>query len=883
MPKKSSIPIPGTDEINSLDELATAISQVKAKNLRSVTEVYQLIFDFYSFLFKTLLSSEDGSLPPPVYDPLIATLTPASDLVFAGLSDYQLLFGRPGQDTFYPFNQALDPKTKTSVHIDVMWGDSDVIKQALLLDTINIFLGSPPTTIPPLLSPTSDRFVLGDYRTSYYSDKKRKDGYKSFAFIYDFNSSQDTIQLRGSASDYQLLQVPQLGWAILEKEQGNSSIYKDDLVGIIFNPPGNYNIDLNASYFKYVGTTPPSTITDRKIKQFGSAPVDIKETQKGGLSFKIKGSKFRDRPGLDISTAVTVDPWGNVYTVGTTNGILTGSKVGAYDIWVNKHDNDGNLLWRKQFGSAKSDNAFGLKTDQWGNLYIVGNVGGDFVAPLQSENGDGYIVKFDSSGNQLWARQLGAGYLSGVTNVTVDQNGNPYITGLSVKEDPRPSTDPNRVFPLQDDFWAAKYDVNGNQLWFNQVGSPLNSPALFDEAYSILVNTDGAVYTGGWTFGDFSGKGQFNAYDAQIAKFNSGSGQLEKFSPNPGQLVNQYGSPSFDFAKGLANDSKGNIYSSGWTYGNMGGPNAGLEDVWIAKTTLDGTQEWIRQFGTSGADGQFIGGIAIDADDNIFVTGYTNGSLGGSNLGSFDAWVARYDTDGNRIWIKQFGTPEYDYATNLAVDNAGNLFVTGFTEGSLGAINAGSVDAWVAKLDTNTGATLNFNPSSSTTPTIKGTNKNDNLAGTPAADVIQGLKGNDTLTGGSDNDILIGNEGDDGLTGGLGADRFTFSSSKSFNVSDFGVDTITDFKVSEKDKLVISKATFSTLKSGIGDGVNNVLDFAVVNGSAASSTALIVYDSLDGKLYYNQNGTATGFGSGGLFAILSGNPSISAKDFRINA
>lgn len=874
--------IPGVTEINTLDDLATAIDQVKAKNLQSVAKVYQLIFDFYSFLFRTLLTNEDPALPSTPYDPLITTLSPASDIIFAGFSDYQLLFGRAGNDAFYPFNQALDPKNQTPVQIDVFLGDSEIIKQALLLDTINIFLGNPPTSPAPIPPTTQDRFILGDWRTSYYADKQNA-GYNSFAFIYDFNPTQDIIQLRGSASDYQLVQVPLLGWAILEKKSGNSSVFKDDLVGIIFNPPGNYNINLNASYFKYVRTTPPQNILDSRIKQFGSAPVDAKTTGNGKVFFTIKDNKIFDRPGLDLPTAITVDSWGNVYVVGVTNGVVAGSIVGAYDVWINKYDNDGNLLWGKQFGSAKSDNAFGLKTDQWGNLYVVGTVGGDFVTSTQAETGDAYLIKFDGNGNQLWSRQFGSGYLSGATNVTVDQNGNPYISGLTVFEDPRPTTDPNRVFPVEDDFWAAKYDTNGNRLWFTQVGSPLNSVALFDESYNILINTDGAVYTGGWTYGDFSGQGQFKAYDAQIAKFNSVTGRLEKFSPNSGQLVNQFGTSSFDFPKGLANDSRGNLYSSGWTYGNFGGSNAGQEDVWLAKTRLDGTQEWIRQFGTSGSDGQFIGGIAIDTNDNIFITGYTNGSLGGANLGSFDAWVARYDTKGNRIWIKQFGTPEYDYATNIAVDNMGNLFVTGFTEGSFGALNAGSVDAWVAKLDASSGATLNFNPSALTVNPINGTSKADNLLGTSGNDTIQGLKGNDILNGGAGNDALIGGEGNDTLTGGSGADRFIFSSGQSFNLNDFGVDTIMEFKVSDNDKIVLSKGSFTALKSGRGEGFNNTADFAVVNGSAARSAAMIVYDSLDGKLYYNPNGLDSGFGSGGWFATLSGNPNVSARNFRIIA
>ncbi|NMG22854.1 SBBP repeat-containing protein [Brasilonema bromeliae] len=163
---------------------------------------------------------------------------------------------------------------------------------------------------------------------------------------------------------------------------------------------------------------------------------------------------------------------------------------------------------------------------------------------------------------------------------------------------------------------------------------------------------------------------------------------------------------------------------------------------------------WIRQFGISGDD--LSEKISIDKAGNVYVVGGTSGSLGGANAGNYDAFVTKYDNRGNRLWIRQFGTLGFDVASDVAVDNAGNVYVSGatngslvtsrsisganpsffttsntvafvtkydsngnqlwiqklgaagtisdisgFTNGSLGGTNAGSYDAWIGKYDRN--------------------------------------------------------------------------------------------------------------------------------------------------------------------------------------
>ncbi|WP_414579066.1 calcium-binding protein [Anabaena sp. CCY 9402-a] len=171
-----------------------------------------------------------------------------------------------------------------------------------------------------------------------------------------------------------------------------------------------------------------------------------------------------------------------------------------------------------------------------------------------------------------------------------------------------------------------------------------------------------------------------------------------------------------------------------------------------------------------------------------------------------------------------------------------------------------------------------------------GEDGNDTLSGESGDDRMYGHAGQDVLIGGTGNDFLVGGLENDTLTGGTGRDSFVFGeflwgySARPATISDLGVDTITDFTPGI-DKISLNKdSTFSVLRSmPLLEGFSNASDFAEVTSDAAAATsgAYIIYNSGNGKLFYNQNGASAGFGSGGHFATLSGTPDIAASDFYI--
>jgi Ca2+-binding RTX toxin-like protein len=161
---------------------------------------------------------------------------------------------------------------------------------------------------------------------------------------------------------------------------------------------------------------------------------------------------------------------------------------------------------------------------------------------------------------------------------------------------------------------------------------------------------------------------------------------------------------------------------------------------------------------------------------------------------------------------------------------------------------------------------------------------NDRITGNSLDNALNGGAGKDILSGGAGNDTLTGNPGDDILGGGAGNDRFNYLTGRAFIASDIGLDTLTDFTPTA-DKLILSKTTFSDLTSLVGNGFSQATNFAIVEDDALveTSAAFIVYSSNSGSLFYNQNGSAIGLGTGAEFAFLAGSPTLTGSDFTLVA
>jgi len=316
-----------------------------------------------------------------------------------------------------------------------------------------------------------------------------------------------------------------------------------------------------------------------------------------------------------------------------------------------------------------------VAVDTSGNAFISGYTLGS-LGGTNAGSYDAYLTKYDPAGNLLWTKQLGTSADDRSYSVAVDGSGNAFISGF---------TDGslgglNAGF---NDAFLAKYDTVGTLLWTEQLGTSAN-----DDSYSVAVNGSGNAFISGWTQGSLGGPNA-GGYDAYLAKYDPAGTLL---------WTEQLGTSNYDNSYSVAVNGSGNAFISGWTQGSLGGPNAGGYDAYLAKYDPAGTLLWTEQLGTSANDLSYS--VAVDGSGNAFISGYTQGSLGGHNAGCGDAYLAKYDPTGNLLWAEQLGTSKWDASYSVAVDGSGNAFISGYTSGSLGGPNAGSSDAYLAKYDT---------------------------------------------------------------------------------------------------------------------------------------------------------------------------------------
>ncbi len=341
--------------------------------------------------------------------------------------------------------------------------------------------------------------------------------------------------------------------------------------------------------------------------------------------------------GHDQARALAVDSDGNVYVTGSS----------SRDCATVKYDSDGNELWAARYNGPGNyfDYAVAIAVDSDGNVYVTGYGRGDATQV------DYATVKYDSDGNELWvARYNGPGnFKDDARALAVDSNGNVYVTGKSDGDG------------TQEDYATVKYDSDGNELWVARYNSPANG---WDSAYALAVDSDGNVYVTGVSSGYGTGP------DYATVKYDSDGNE---------QWVARYNGPgnSWDLAYALAIDSDANVHVTGESQGD--GTNY---DYATVKYDTDGTELWVARYNGPGNGTDWAKALAIDSAGNVYVTGYSDGD------GTFEDYATvKYDTDGTELWVARYNGPgnELDWAHAIAVDSDGNVYVTGVSDGDSGS------------------------------------------------------------------------------------------------------------------------------------------------------------------------------------------------------
>jgi uncharacterized delta-60 repeat protein len=333
--------------------------------------------------------------------------------------------------------------------------------------------------------------------------------------------------------------------------------------------------------------------------------------------------------------ALTVDAVGNVYVTGyqyfNSNG----------DVLTLKYSPDGEVLWEQRYSSPGGNNQPNdMALDASGNTYVAG---ASWV-PAQ-EDFDLLLLKYDSDGDLLWDRTLdnGDGQLDTGYSLAIDPDGNAIVAGF---------TEPNA--------YLVKYSPTGDLLWQDEhVGFSTN-----DEWRHVETDKDGNIYV----LGEISPPGESNHI------------WTTKYDPDGNILWEQTYTGTADqscYAGGLELMPDGGVVISGLSWDLPSDNN-----IVTIRYAPDGTKLWQRLENTGyvAASGQ---DVAVDADDNIYVTGY------GYNYSYWeDIITLGYSPDGDLLWTQIYIGQDYesqsDYPHAIEVDEAANVFVAANSWGENG-------------------------------------------------------------------------------------------------------------------------------------------------------------------------------------------------------
>lgn len=385
--------------------------------------------------------------------------------------------------------------------------------------------------------------------------------------------------------------------------------------------------------------------------------------------------------GNDSGSAVAVDSSGSIYVVGYTEGGLDGNtSAGNYDVFVTKWSSTGTKVWTRQFGTAAEEKGFGLALDSAGNIYITGYTIGSFDGNKTAGSEDVFLVKLASDGSRIFTTQWGTTGDDEGKSVAVDASGAIYVTGYTYG-----ALEENKNSG-ESDIFLTKLNTDGTKAWTKQWGT-----ADIDGAHSVAINAQGDIFVTGYTGGSLDGNLSSGDYDIFVTKLKTDGSKV---------WTKQWGGAGAETSKSIVLDSAGNIFLAGYTGGSLDSlANAGGYDIFLAKLNSSGDKQWSRLLGTA-SDDKGIAAALSKNESVVYVTGYTSATLDGNiTVGGADIFLTAYDSDGTKLWTKQWGAGGDDSGKALTTDFADNIYITGSVRGSLGiSTNIGGDDIFLTAI-----------------------------------------------------------------------------------------------------------------------------------------------------------------------------------------
>ncbi|MEW6657082.1 MAG: SBBP repeat-containing protein [Thermodesulfobacteriota bacterium] len=393
-------------------------------------------------------------------------------------------------------------------------------------------------------------------------------------------------------------------------------------------------------------------------------------------------STYLGGSAYDAGYAVAVDSSGNAYLTGCTfsddfpaAGGYDSYLSGYEDVFVAKFNAAGAMVYSTYLGGYGTDEGYGIAVDGSGSAYVTGYTDSSSFptrnAWQSSRKGstDAFLTKLNAAGNALvYSTYLGDNYDDAGYGMAVDIAGNAYVAGESFN--------PGSLYNA----FVARFNSSGSQVYRTSLGG-----AGDDYALGIAADKNGNAYvTGGTRSTNFPVTAgvlqtQFKGgSDAFVAKLNS-AGSVVYSTYLGGSLE--------DEGYGLAVDNYGNPCVAGTTYSidfPLKSPyqssRKGNADAFVARLNTTGTAlNYSTYLGQDNDDEGF--GLALDRSGAAYIAGWTASPVPDSpGIYHADAYVAKLLPSGNKLgYFFLLGGSDDDWGNGIAVDNRGNVYVTGET------------------------------------------------------------------------------------------------------------------------------------------------------------------------------------------------------------
>ena len=410
--------------------------------------------------------------------------------------------------------------------------------------------------------------------------------------------------------------------------------------------------------------------------------------------------------------AVATDPSGNVFVAGINFGIypaVLGSITipdpgpGNFQTIIAKYDANGNVLWACGTRNGNTD-LINIAADQYGDVFLFGTftspsfqIGSYTLTNTLFPNTQYFLVKFDASGNVIWANNAGnaqfnyaiLGSIATVLatgGVATDKTGNVYITAnFKIPVVTLGTTNLINADPAgnSNDIMIVKYDPFGNMVWAKSAGGAKN-----DEAYCISVTSAGDLYIAGTfgspslPFGPYVLTNTSNKNLAFIARFD-GSG-------NPVWACSS-GGAGREYAVGLTADNNNNVYLTGGfkdnsiSFSGTTIPNPGtIPALYLVKFDPGNNVNWYKTISSITDTGLGAWGysIAISQCGVVWVSGCMNNDINIDGhilqrppMSSDPIFIAGYTSSGTYVGSSALASGGDDQ-NGIACDASGNVYMS---------------------------------------------------------------------------------------------------------------------------------------------------------------------------------------------------------------